>query len=241
MLLQDKAALWAHPIRTDIINGVRSNKATVWTSFYDLFENTFFDPDEKASAMRTLTTLKQLKSATAYTSDFQQLITTLRWTGDDQLKYHYYKGLKPELKDELAKVDAPSALDDYIRLVEKIDNRIWTRKQEKKEESSPPHRPNPTPRREYHAPAPTPMLNITTNDPIPMDIGAAVVRKGPISPEERQRRFREGLCLFCGTKGHRKSDCAELKRKGGVARAAMIRATETEEATTEGSGKGHDS
>lgn len=231
MFLHEKAALWAQPIKQEIISpgGTTMTRSMVWTAFFDEFKSAFYDPDKKGSAMRSLTNLKQTKSANTYTSDFQQLITILGWTEEEQLWYHHYKGLKAEIKDKLAKVDAPTGLNDYIRLVEKIDNRIWTRKQKKKEEGGPAPQPTHTYRRE---PTPTAlMLNITTNKPIPMDIGA-------LSSEERQKRFKEGLCLYCGEKGHRKSKCPKLRKIGGVARATLIRATETEE--TE-SGKGQDS
>ena len=44
----------------------------------------------------------------------------------------FYEGLKEEVKDELYKVDRPDSLDDYIAIVIKIDDRQYTRKQQRK-------------------------------------------------------------------------------------------------------------
>lgn len=60
-----------------------------------------------------------------------------------------------------------------------------------------PFRPAAPPR------PPAPTLSAPARDPNAMDIGAG---RGRLTPEERARRLREGLCLYCGQSGHRASD-----------------------------------
>jgi hypothetical protein len=39
------------------------------------------------------------------------------------------------------------------------------------------------------------------------DLSSKLGKDGKLTPEERQRRFDQGLCMFCGTKGHIVKDC----------------------------------
>ncbi|KAG9283918.1 NACHT, LRR and PYD domains-containing protein 12-like [Astyanax mexicanus] len=50
----------------------------------------------------------------------------------------------------------------------------------------------------YPSPVPTPPLSASE----PMELGSR-----RLSPEELQRRFREGLCLYCGGSNHARRDC----------------------------------
>ena len=47
----------------------------------------------------------------------------------------FYEGLKEEVKDELYKVNRPNTLDDYIAIAIRIDDRHYTRKQQRKGKS----------------------------------------------------------------------------------------------------------
>ena len=150
------------------------------------------------------------------------------WTEESQLKHTFYVGLKPHVKDELAKSDDPATLDALVTQAIKIDNRHWSRQQERKEDYHPRPAPRPTPRSDppkfTAIPSAQPHYLSTAPGPTPMDL-SATNRKG-LSPAERKRRFDNNLCLYCGQSGHRRSECGELKKIGGVARAAFVRAVE---------------
>ncbi|KIO25446.1 hypothetical protein M407DRAFT_25244 [Tulasnella calospora MUT 4182] len=88
MLLQDKAARWAQPIVSEALG----------------------------TTMTLRTTLVQQKSTAEYASEFREIVTILGWTEEAQLKRTFYVGLKPHVKDELAKVETPTLLVDYISL-----------------------------------------------------------------------------------------------------------------------------
>lgn len=47
-------------------------------------------------------------------------------------------------------------------------------------------------------------------------------KNGKLIGEERERRLKEGLCLYCGEKGHIAHDCP--KSKAAKARAATVTA-----------------
>ena len=56
----------------------------------------------------------------------------------------------------------------------------------------------------------TPLTNLPTNGPVPMDIGN-VNRK--LTPQERERCMKEGLCLYCRKKGHLVGQCPDCPKK----------------------------
>ncbi|KIO16516.1 hypothetical protein M407DRAFT_50343, partial [Tulasnella calospora MUT 4182] len=65
------------------------------------------------------------------------------------------------------------------------------------------------PPRSNPAPTPQPSTSQAPNAfahaiPVPIHIDAA--RRGPLSQEEKDRRRREGLCHYCGEKGHMAKD-----------------------------------
>ncbi|XP_070406069.1 uncharacterized protein [Nothobranchius furzeri] len=51
-----------------------------------------------------------------------------------------------------------------------------------------------------------------------------VIGRAHLPPEERQRRFREGLCLYCGQPGHQVSDCP-VNKKGPLRRFSLVSCT----------------
>lgn len=51
-------------------------------------------------------------------------------------------------------------------------------------------------------------------------VDSVKLENGKITPEERKRRLDEGLCMYCGVKGHMAKDCLKLakanKRSEGI-------------------------
>ena len=52
---------------------------------------------------------------------------------------------------------------------------------------------------------PTKSSTTTISMPEPMQINASRIKK--LTPEEKERRRREDLCMYCGGKGHRAHNC----------------------------------
>lgn len=230
LLLQDKAGRWAQPINHEILNPVPganpSARTTVWNDFREAFKLAFFDPDEKRSASNKINTLHQTRSVAEYAAEFRELVSILGWTEDGQLQTVFYRGLKDHVKDDLVNREEPDDLDELVEVCVKIDNRHWQRAQEKKQDHPTP-KPKPTnpftpkPTNPF---APKPVVNVpfvpainTTRDPNAMDLSAA---RGKLTPQERQRRMTNNLCLYCGQAGHRKdahftATVAAVEQDGG--------------------------
>jgi hypothetical protein len=62
------------------------------------------------------------------------------------------------------------------------------------------------------------------------DISSKLGKDGKLTPEERQRRFDQGLCMLCGTKGHIVKDCPKSSNKGSGSKG---RSAKTSDSKTE--------
>ncbi|KAH9273059.1 hypothetical protein BASA83_004634 [Batrachochytrium salamandrivorans] len=86
----------------------------------------------------------------------------------------------------------PKTLEEFALLAIKVDARI----QEHHLETQITWTPDPSQR--------LPPVSAPTN-PMMMDLDAT--RRGPITPQERDRRFQGKLCFRCGKEGHFRAEC----------------------------------
>lgn len=54
------------------------------------------------------------------------------------------------------------------------------------------------------------------------DLSSKLGKNGKLTPQERERRMKEGLCLFCGQSGHMARDCPRSTSSAFKARAAQL-------------------
>ncbi|KAG1927373.1 retrotransposable element [Pimephales promelas] len=120
-------------------------------------------------------------SAADYALSFRTLAAQTGW-GDDPLKLLYRKGLSTELQGELACRDEGKSLHQLINLSIRLDNLIRARRVPQG------HRGNPAP--------------FAVQESEPMQIGYT-----HLTQEERERRVRNRLCLYCGESGHMRATC----------------------------------
>ncbi|KAG6843308.1 hypothetical protein H0H87_005966, partial [Tephrocybe sp. NHM501043] len=163
-----------HPHLLDDFNG-----------FVAIFKEHFDDTDKHATALAKIKKLKQ--------------DADLSFDEDSKID-HFYAGLKPRVKDALIHFPRSKTLEEYIKLVTTLDNKIHQRQLEIKEEtsssrsrssvstanasqSSAPHS------QQASVPAATSLLSNT--DVVPMEVDA--LRRGPISAAERERRHTNHL------------------------------------------------
>ncbi len=93
------------------------------------------DPDEKGTARRKLKGVRQNGSASAYFAELQQYIAILGWKEQEQIVDRAIDGLKPHLKDEIARSGLlPQTLAELIDFVIPLDNRLYERDIERKHE-----------------------------------------------------------------------------------------------------------
>lgn len=171
--------------------------------FFKELHGVFGDPDQSATAERQLCLLKQTRSAANYATDFRRLAALTSWN-DPSLCFQFYNGLKNDVKDELARTDRPKDLSSLMSLAIKIDNRIYERLQEKRNTTSHFATRPPPPYPTTPHPATIPQ---TTPPSHAMEIDGTRVLRRPLTPQERQRRRDNNLCLYCGEAGHIAFDC----------------------------------
>ncbi len=134
-------------------------------------------------------TLKQGRNtAVQFTLAFRTLAAQTGWP-DDPLKLHFRRGLNPELQTELACRDEGKTLDQLIDLSICIDNMIRSRR---------PSRGS---------------TFRSLNPPVVPEQEAMQVGHAHISPEDRDRRYRQNLCLYCGQAGHVKISCPTIPKQ----------------------------
>lgn len=178
-------------------------RTTACSSFKDFSAEllkVFDSGDGDTSAARSLLQLKQgSRSVVDYSIDFRILASRSNWNPGALLDA-FLHGLSDYIKDELACRDLPADLDSLIALSIRVDQRIRARRHEKQQ------------MRHLHPQSPSRHLSSTiqleardnapTEDPEPMQLG-----RTQLTPEERQRRRTQNLCLYCGQSGHFLARC----------------------------------
>ena len=223
--LKHKAFAWMEP---RIMKGTDPMLSNFELFCQELLRN-LGDPDREKNMSKKLRALRQTSSAAAYRTEFDNISQYLEWD-EGALKEYFYEGLKETVKDSLALVpEEPEDFKDYQDLCIRLDNRIFERKEDSRRQS------NKTPSASSHrkpsetTDTPKPQIQVNTytdNGPpmdvgVPMDLDAAANRKfKPLTPQERQYRMQNQLCLYCGKPGHRAGDCPAKQ-----ARPARIQAT----------------
>jgi len=154
------------------------------TSFLALHEaiSKRFSPLNKVKLARDkLSRWRQLKDVPTYNTDFLKIILDIPAIGLDEQIDRYSRGLKPYIWSELCTTDYDN-LDDLMRDAERVESAKSNRFK--------PNRPNG---------------DTTRFDPVPMELNSAAIQK--LTPEEREKCLREGLCLRCREKGHMAREC----------------------------------
>ncbi|MEE6524685.1 hypothetical protein FKM82_024284 [Ascaphus truei] len=188
-LLTDAALAWASPIweqRPDLISDL--------TLFITEFRRVFDTPGRKVTAASSLLNISQGDRTVArYALDFRTVAAETGWN-DVALSAVFWQGLSERLKDELAALDRPAGLEDLIDLCIRMDQRLQERRMER----------NKHPRGIQSSSFST-IGSLLSTTPVldePMQLGGT-----SLSPIEKQRRRRAGLCLYCGNNGHLVFNC----------------------------------
>ena len=118
--------------------------------------------------------------------------------------------------------DRPVTLQDLRKLVQTIDHRYWERKAEVIREANPTSRVDPRndPKIVKNPEAAPKNKAPEIPKPGPELIGK-LGKDGKLTPQERQRRMDNSLCLFCGKTGHIAKECPKSSAIAARARAAV--------------------
>ena len=166
----------------------------------------FGEADLVAVAERKISLLRQTTSVNSYYTEFKRLATFLKWN-DAAQRTVFYAGLKPRIKDELAKSKRAETMAELSEIAVRLDNRIYERNLEKKSEG------NDQPRERSNNDA-----SRYDNTVVPMEIDGTYVnsektRNGKLTASERQNRIDNHLCLYCGSADHKVASCPNTNSK----------------------------
>ena len=177
--------------------------------FLDEFKANYDDPFVRNHAQASLGRLRQAKSSVVtYAAKFQRIASDTGYNAEAKISVFRF-GLNDDVKDVLASsLEEPVEFEAFVNYCIKIDNRLYERRLEKKTSGAVlvPHRNNFT-RRESPA--------ASSSATVPMDLDALQVTPGKskkLSNDERTRRIKGNLCLYCGEAGHRIAGCPKKSK-----------------------------
>lgn len=204
-LLSGRAAQWATALWE------RESQITLnYPQFVAEIRKIFDHPVRGREAANRLLTLRQgSRSVSDYAIEFRILAAESGWD-EVSLQGVFSHGLADFIKDELVVRDESRSLDNLISLATCLDNRIRERRREK---ASRPLTPTLPPQfRSNSRNSPESPLSPSTPPTSPSGEEPMQLGRARLTQAERQRRFKGGLCLYCGLPGHHLSTCPSLPK-----------------------------
>jgi hypothetical protein len=189
-----------------------------FTGFVAAFRSHFADSNAARTALRKITDLKQSGSCAAYTARYWELLPLVDFSETTKLE-QYKAGLKKEVRERVSLVrPKPANFEAYVALAIDFDNEMHEEVLEEKARAKRNGKTPATPR-----PSTTSQASTALSPGEPMEIDSVKVKRGPLTAEEKERRRREGLCSYCGVKGHFADSCpnkSEAAKKRDAERKA---------------------
>jgi Retrotransposon gag protein len=201
-----------------------------WEAFLDELCTNFGPYNKTGNAKHELTNLhmRDNQHVSDYLVHFSGLALRCSW-GELALRYRFYEGLPPQIKDKLSKSKKPRTLQVLKQKVQNIDARYWKQAQEcsceqlnrqnlpKSSTSSASTVPSTTlksiPCSEFRSEQ-RPRLKDLKLTTLHVNLSGKLDSKGKLTQQERQHRIDKNLCLFCGGSGHRTDTCLVKSARG---------------------------
>ncbi|KAI5118690.1 hypothetical protein M0805_003348 [Coniferiporia weirii] len=188
-----------------------------WDDFVKDFKSTFITTDDTNEAQQALIKLRQTGTADDFNNQFQSLATRSGITSPKALIALYQAGLTPALLKTIYNRDTmPTTINDWYKAASYSDN-IYRRL--RAIQGPPP--PNLQNNRFRKLSNNRPASNYNTTG-----TSSNTNRPPRLTPEERDKCFKEGRCLACREKGHNSRDCPKFP-------TSSTRTIRTTEQTTE--------
>jgi Retrotransposon gag protein len=219
-----------------------------WSAFIRTLRVQFGPIDPTADAEDSIDSLKMQDNQhiVKYNVEFNRLAIRTGWD-DAVLRHRYYSGLAERIKDIMGQQGKPLTLEDMKYMAHSIDARYWERQREKSrtgknkadgksdKPDKPDHKPddkkgstsnsnsnfkNKKDKQKADKPASASGSTASFADKLGKD--------GKLTQTERQRRFDNKLCMFCGGVGHTAKDCPKSSSSASKAKARAAQAKEKE-------------
>ena len=223
-----------------------------WSVFINTLRTQFGPIDPTADAENGIDNLKMQDNQhiVKYNVEFNRLAIRTGWD-DSVLRHRYYSGLAERIKDIMGQQGKPATLDAMKTLAHSIDSRHWERLREKsragknKSDDKSDDKNNKSDKGnksddknnksdKNNNSNGNKNKNKNKNDKTPSTSGnsASISDKlgkdGKLTLQERQRRFDNNLCMFCGGAGHTAKDCNKASSSAAKAKARAAQANEKE-------------
>jgi hypothetical protein len=195
-----------------------------------------------------------------YNVEFNRLAVQTGWN-DSVLRHRYYSGLAERIKDVMGQQGKPSTLENMKTIAHSIDSRHWERIREKSRSGSDKTNTTPGNKSDKKPNSTNNSNNSNNNNsnrnqskgsgsgsgsgnsnnnnnnkndkskPTTNPLTDKLGKDGKLTPQERQRRFDNNLCMFCGGAGHTANNCSKSTSSASKskARAATTDASQKEE------------
>lgn len=201
-------------------------------AFLAAFRAQFADPNYPRTALRLIKALRQTGSCANYAARFKELLPHVQFS--EQTKLDQFKeGLKATVRDQVRGVrPKPATFDAYVDLAIDFDNDLHEDELAARERARDSRSHANTSRSAPRTTAPTPSTSTATSstastEVVPMEVDAVKFR-GPLTQEEKDRRRRLNLCMYCAGAGHNADACpnksSKAKKRDAARQAASASA-----------------
>lgn len=198
--------------------------------FVKELESLFGEPDRQHRAEEELHALEMKDNyrVSRYITDFNRLRSMLPdWT-DRPLSERFYTGLADRVKSQLAAlpIPRPRKLNELMELALSLDENYWELASDKKmrsKSSTSTSKTSSTPNdsssnkksNKSNNPKSSSNSSSSSSTPKPGVDNSAYAKHlasdGKLKQDEKERRQKNGLCLYCGGKGHDLNSCPKRK------------------------------
>ncbi|NP_001278228.1 retrotransposon-derived protein PEG10 isoform 1 [Capra hircus] len=173
-----------------------------YPAFMTEMKHVFEDPQRREAAKRKIRRLRQgMGSVVDYSNAFQMIAQDLDWN-EPALIDQYHEGLSDHIQAELARLEVAKTLSALIGQCIHIERRLARAAAARKPRSPPRALVAPQVNNHHHQADPT--------EPV----GGARMR---LTQEEKERRRKLNLCLYCGNGGHYADNCPAKASKASPA------------------------
>ena len=208
-MTKGSALTWAATFRENSVDPTGTVTLGTYAEFVAKFNEDFKQRDTTGTAIAWLTTKRMIprKDRTytpplnQYISEFQNHVAQANIKDPNVLIGYFSAGIPPSLMRRIMSMDTvPTTIQEWYSKAIHFQTQ-WERAEEISRRNQCP----------IHPYQPFPSTSTRTKDPNAMDVDVVCV--GKLTPEERKRCIKKGLCFRCCKPGHLSRECPSFPNK----------------------------